>query len=860
MLERDKQAVMSRACSGKSTKVYSIPAGQSFLDTLAHAIFDGQLDSIGAGKPNPIDLTDVTLLMPTRRAERALSEAFLKASGQRAMLLPQIRTISDRDEEDSLISGLAELSAIQSDAGSLNDIPPAIDPLDRVLLLSELIVQWSERIRTNFERGESVEPVLLVGARTPSQAVHMAQDLARLMDLIETEGQSFEGLEDIVPDSFSEHWQVTLKFLEIVTQYWPAQLEELGVVSPWERRNRIIRAEAERLKASQTRKPVIIAGVTGSIPATIDYMRAVMSLENGAIVLPAIDLDLDEESWAQIVPNHPEHPQSNLKKLIDALGIARTDIRLIDGTAHSSPGRAKFISEAMRPAKTTQKWRAFARETSAEDVKRSLGDVSVIVAPTPQDEAEAIALMMREVAERRGETAALVTPDRILARRVAIRLKAWGIEVDDSAGRPFAKTVPGTFLDLVIACVAHKFAPTDVMALLKHPLCRLGLSARDIRFAARSLELIAFRKIYIGEGLDGIAAALRQAQRETSATDRQHRAVRRLHKDDWKRAQDLVVRLREAFLPLSELFKEKRKLTIRELAQAHIVCAERLCEVSDAERCDTDSDDGDGDQMHLSPLYEREAGAAVANLFAPLLDEKCPAPNIGAHDYPDLFRTLIGTQTVRERTRAHPRLFIWGPIEARLLSADTLILGSLNDGVWPGLADPGPWLNRPMRQALSLPSPEEENGRKAHDFVSFLGARRVIMTRAEKVDGVPTTPSRWLMRLEALIAGFGNVDALRPINPWLDWARQRDQAGQSTKAHPAAKRPQPCPPVDARPRQLSVSEIETFLANPYAIYAKRILKLDDLPPLGQEPDAALRGGGHSSCPCALLRASSCNPS
>ncbi len=824
---------------GHGSKVYTIAPGQSFLDTLACAILEGRLGAVDGHVPDPLDLADITLLMPTRRAERALADAFLKASKQQAMLLPTIRPISDRDEEETLISQFSDSLTVCSDAQGTDELPPAIDPIDRVLLLSRLIMQWSQRMRDVAEQSEDVSPALLAGAQTPSQAMHMAKELARLIDLVEAEGQTLSGLESIVPDAFSEHWQITLKFLEIVTHYWPAQLEELQVLSPWNRKNQLIRSEAQRLLDFDTHNPVIVAGVTGSIPATVDHMRAVLTLKNGAIVLPGLDLDLDEDSWQQIVPDHPEHPQYTLKKLIDALGVARKDVAPLDGPQISSPLRARFVSEAMRPAKTTQKWLDFSVSAPREDVEACLRGVSLVTAPTPQDEAEAIALIMRDVANRPDETVALVTPDRMLARRVAIRLEAWGIHVDDSAGRPFAKTVPGTFLDLVINCVAGHFSPADVVALLKHPLCRIQLSARDIRFAARNLELIAFRKIYIGEGLDGIEAALEGPLDGNDETERQHHAVRRLHKDDFKRAHDLVDRLRTAFSPLLELFAYHSTRPMHELARAHLQCAEALCALPLDEQ--QQNDEPPAEEKSLLPLYDREAGAAAANFFAPLIDEKSPAPEISAQDYPDLFRTLIGTQTVREHTHAHPRLFILGPMEARLLSAETIILGSLNDGVWPGAMDPGPWLNRPMLKALSLPSPEENNGRKAHDFVSFLGAPRVIMTRAEKVGGVPAVPSRWLMRLQALISGFGLDDVLRPVSPWLYWARHRDGAGQVASAAKSRMKPRPCPPVASRPRRLSVSDVERLIANPYAVFAKHVLGLNQLPPLGQEPDAAFRG-------------------
>jgi ATP-dependent helicase/nuclease subunit B len=323
-------------------------------------------------------------------------------------------------------------------------------------------------------------------------------------------------------------------------------------------------------------------------------------------------------------------------------------------------------------------------------VRDALDGVSLIAAPSAQDEAEAIALILREAAETPGRTAALVSPDRLLARRVAVRLEAWGIRVDDSAGRPFAKTAPGTFLDLVISAIAKDFAPADTMALLKHPLTRLGLNAFDVRRTSRALEIAAFRDIYLGAGLEGVAAALTRAEQETASGDRRHAVVRRLRPDDWKGAHELVDRLKEAFAPLLSVFANPNEQPIQTTAAAHVATAEALA------RLPTKSD---GEEA--SPLWQGEAGAAASMFFTGLLAPNLPAPRIKATDYADLYRSLIVGENVRPRIPVHQRLFIWGPFEARLQQTDVMILGSLNDGTWPRAADPGPWLNRPMRAALA---------------------------------------------------------------------------------------------------------------------------------------------------------------
>jgi len=818
--------------AGGRAHVYTVPPGQAFLRATASAILKGDLPVAGGPAPKALDLPEFTLLLPTRRAARAMQEAFLEAGGGTAMMLPRIRPISEGEEELTLLAGLVRGGAL---GASNMDLAPAVSEIERRLVLTMLVGAWSKaKSRDDPQTGGDLAPAKGAPGDTPSKAANLAADLCRLMDMVETENVDFSGLSELVPEEFSEHWQDTIEFLKIVTEAWPAYLTEKGLLSPAARRNAAILAEAERFSTSPPDGPVIIAGVTGSIPATVELMRAVVGLPQGAIVLPGLDHHLDEDSWNKILPadpdkpNHPEHPQFGMKKLIDRLGFARKDVHTLAGTEPGRPQtqRAALIAETMRPSGTTGRWHEYTKVADREAVHTALEGVSLIEAPSAQDEAETVALILREAAETPGRTAALVSPDRLLARRVAVRLEAWGIRVDDSAGRPFAKTPPGTFLDLVIAAITKDFAPVEVMALLKHPLTRLGRDAFIVRRAARALEIATFRDVYLGRGLDGIASALTRAEEEVGARERRQTAVQRLWPDDWKEAHELVQRLQEAYAPLTAVFGERSEQPLQKIAEAHVKCAEALSRLSDEEA-----------EPEAEALWRDEAGAAAATFFTGLMDLNLTAPQVRAADYADLYRSLIGSENVRQRVAVHPRLFIWGPFEARLQQTDVMVLGSLNDGTWPEAAEPGPWLNRPMRETLGLPSPEEKIGYAAHDFTSFVGAERVYLTRAQKIDGVPTVPSRWLMRLNALLDGLDLKNALTTDEPWLGWARARD----AVERLPPIKAPEPRPPVNLRPRQMSVTRVETWLANPYAIFARDILKLEKLPELGADPGAALRG-------------------
>jgi len=791
-------------------RLYTIPPSAPFLSTLVRALLSGDLPLPGGERPDSLTVPLTTIYLPTRRAARALREAFLAESGGQALLLPRIHALGHADEEAALIFGAEESGAADGALGAA-----AIGTLPRQLALMRLILAWGRASAADATETEADSARL---DNTPGQASSLAADLARLMDFVESEEVDFSSLDTLVPADFAAHWDVTIQFLKIVTEHWPEYLEENGLVSPVTRRNLLMAQETERL-AKGSPYPVIAAGSTGTVPATARLLETIASLENGAVVLPGLDLFLDDESWDSVT-SHPEHPQAGMAELLRKLGVARSDVAYVEGSAPDGPARARLhlVSEALRPAETTEQWQRYLKTGEADELApegrasfaNALAGIRLVVAPTAHDEAEAIALILKSCIEAPGKTAALVTPDRVLARRVAARLKGFGLAIDDSAGVPIARTMPGAFLDLVLGAAETNFAPPELMALLKHPLLRFGREPAQIRDAARALERGAFRDIYLGQGLAGIAHALKQPTRRAPLNDHER-----------AEALSLVRDLERAFAALAGLFAVSSSHSATRLAEAHAATAEALAR------------DPKGSS---AGLWQGDAGEALTLLLAELIGEG-GSLSLTARDYPAFYRSLLAGQVVRPRGPAHPRLFIWGPLEARLQQPDTVILGSLNEGVWPRPQEAGPWLSRPMREKLGLSPPERRIGLSAHDFAQALGAKTVYLTRALKVDGVPTVPSRWLQRLEALVTASGLEAKIEPEQPWVAWARQRDHVANFEPV----KAPQPRPPADARPRALSVTQIERWIANPYEIYAKHILKLEPLKPLGTEPDPAMRG-------------------
>ncbi len=748
----------------RQPNVYAIPAGIAFVDALAR----GLLDQAGG---DPLALAAMTVLLPTRRAQRSLSEAFLRVTEGKALLLPRMLALADLDRETPGFDS--------------PDLPAALDPLERRLILARLVML----------RGGAF-------AVSPDQALRLAEALADLIDAVETEGVEFAGLKELAGEEFALHWQKTLEFLTIVTEHWPAILADLGVVDPGRRRVMALAARTAEWRAAPPADQVIAAGFISADPALADLIATVATLPRGMVVLPGLDSALDNEGWDAI---EPIHPQFGIKRQLDHIGIGREEVRPWPGTAAEQP-RARLLTEALRPAETTEQWREGPRIQG-----EALSGLARADCATIGEEAEVIALAMREALETPGRTAALVTADRALARRTASALRRWGIDVDDSAGRPLAETPVGVWLRLVSETVIADFAPRPLLAMLKHPLAACGLPTEDLRRNVRALERAALRGPRPGPGIDGLIAALVAAPlRKIDGGEDEKRALLA-----W------IADLRARLGPFSAMAATGHG-GLSDLLRLHAEAAEALAETP-----------GEAGALRL---WRGQDGEAAADLLARLEGPMSAGfPELPADRYPIVLAALMAGVTVRPLYGAHPRLSIWGLIEARLQSADLMILGGLNEGSWPPLPADEPWMSRKMRQDFGLPPLEAEIGVAAQDFVLAAASKNVLLTRSDRVDGAPSVPARFLSRLDTLLAGSGL--AIPAARHWADWANTADLPGE-IRPWP---RPEPRPPLVARPRELPVTAIETWVRDPYALYAGRILKLRPLDPLDADPSAAERG-------------------
>ena len=692
-----------------------------------------------------------------------MQEAFLRLSGGTALLLPALRPIGDVDADDVALFMAAEEGFL--------DIPPAVSRLERQLLLAHALLK--AKMAQSFD-----------------QAVALAADLGHFLDEVQTERLGFDGLAKLVPEEFAGHWQKTLTFLEILTEHWPAILAERGVIDFAARRNLLLEAQARTWRQHPPLTPVIAAGSTGTVPAAAELLALVATLPQGMLVLPGLDVSLDDDSWEKM---NEDHPQFNMKKLLAVAGVERSGVREwpLQKKPQVNRHRVRLMSEAMRPADTSENWRKL---TTAEIPAQALDGFTRIDCDTPQEEADVIVFILREALEKPGKTCALITPDRRLARRVALGLRRWGIQIDDSGGQPLTELPIGTWLMLTAEMAEDNLAPVTLLSFLKHKFL-----PDDLRDSVQLLDKLVLRGPRPSQGFQGLRDAV-------GALGEKHHPLLR-----WI---DQLERLTKEFI---DMMSSENEIPFHDILTAHVRMAEAL----------TDS----------KILWQGEAGEAAGEFLGTLFKSSRDVPPLLPAQYTMLLGTLLKTLTVRPRHSVHPRLSILGQIEARLYCADKVILGGMNEGTWPDLPAHDPWMSRPMRRQFGLPAQEKSISLAAHDFVQAGTAAEVVVTRARKVDGTPTVPARWLLRLETVLKAVGLEWPEAPGRHYRKWVKDMDQPRDVKPV----SRPAPTPPLAARPRKMSVTRVESWMRDPYQIYAKYVLRLDALDPVDADPGGAERG-------------------
>ena len=730
--------------------VFTIPSHRSFADALAAGL-------IARFGKEPLGLALGRILLPNNRAVRAVTAAFVRASGS-GLLLPRLIPVGDPELDERLGGALDRID--EDDA-----VPPAIDPTERLLTLASIVP------------GEGT-----------AESLRLAADLARTLDALLVEEIDPRKLKDAVAQTsdLARHWEHSLARLQLIYEAWPQILAERGAIDLAAGRNRLLHRIADRWKDDRPPGFTVAAGITTAAPAVTALVARVARMPDGMVVLPGLWLpnSFPDEEWDALGPDEdgrgePAHPQYHLKLLLDRIGVAREEVEpwRWSGGAASPAARGRAVANAMAAPEFSHKWETL------RPSERRLSGIRLAELADPAAEAQAIALALREALETPGKTAALVTPDRLLAARVSGLLARWGIDADDSAGKPLSATPAGTLLLGIASVAAEEFAPVALLAMIKHPLVG-GEGDERLAWldAVREFDL-KLRGPRPAAGLAGL--------------DAQFGPLRA-----WQLLRPRIERI-------EHLLSDKKSLA--EIARELGDCAQALA----------------GDAAWRGP-----AGRQAAEMLAELqVSDSARQLDVSRDEAVPLLRPLLDAKAVRPPYGGHPRIFIWGLLEARLQRADLLVLGGLNEGVWPAMPAPDPWLPPKVRSTLGMPTLEFRIGLAAHDFASALGAPEVLITRARRDARSPTVASRFLLRLNAMTGGLPRDVRLERLT------RMLDDPGPPQPVD----RPAPSPPAEQRPDRISVTAVDRLKADPFAFYAQAILKLRALDPVDADHTARWKG-------------------
>lgn len=754
-------------------KVQTVPVGTDLSGALSDWLVEQYRD-------DRLGLADATLFLPNNRAVTALTAAFVR-SAEKGLVLPHMVAIGDLALDEKLGPLLDPLSHD-------GEAPlPAVADIQRLMHLVGLI-----RLR----RKEA----------SAAEALHLAKQLVQTLNELEVEEKSIRDI-DLDHDSadLAGHWSKAYDSLKLLCRDSAEWLDEQALMAPAARRNALLYRLSERLKLHSPSTPVIAAGITTAAPAIAKLLSRIAKLSQGLVLLPHVDLTMPDADWDALGSFEPHsdktdssktlrhqetHPQYHLKLLLHRMGVRRDEVKLFAGSSASTP-RGVHLSQAVQDifciADKTVEW----QELSIK--RRTLDHVHLVEAEDGAEEARTIAIMIRQAIETPGKRIALVTPDREIASRVAAQLRRWNIEADDSAGEPLAEQPAGVLFLTLSHMLASEFAPVPLLSALKHPLVRSGEGRLEWLEHVRALDLV-LRGPQMLTGTGAIARTIEEKIAE-------------------KRADPNLLlwwnSLEKQLLPQIE--------TSRRNFSGHLAATIALA-----------------DELTDGAVWKGATGRSLSEFVEQLSVQKLDVlsdSDVGA--YPDILKALLSEISIRPAFGRHPRVAIYGLLEARLQSADLVICAGLNEGSWPQLPQPDPWLAPRLRRRLGMPGLDRNIGLSAHDLASALGAPEVVLTRARRDRSGPTIASRFLLRLQALMG-----DRLQVETNALMLARQLDQADRQPENYP---RPAPMPSPEQRKVAISITQMDMLKADPYAFYARNILKLDALKPVDADPDPAWKG-------------------
>lgn len=750
--------------------LFTIPYGVDLCETTVETLFA----TVGS---DPLALSQMLILLPNNRAIKAMTEAFVRKT-KTGLLLPRMAAVGDLSLDEALgpiLDPLSEETVINS----------TIKPLQKMMMLCRLILKY---------RKSKHIPV------SANEALRLARNLGTVIDEMEIEEIDVRQFSQIEPSDLSAHWNKAFdELLTILPQHY-AELEQLKIASPATRRNQLLDQLNQNLRQYNNDFFVVAAGISTAAPAIARLLKTIAMRPRSMVILPCVDLDMSEPDWQALGPHekeegslyqkqtHESHPQYHLKLLLNRMGFQRSEVVQL---GQATPQIPSPIGQIFCIPDATKFWRDLAPDT------KKMRNLKIVISEDSAQEARVIAIALRQAIENPKKRAALVTPDRELAVRVAVQLKRWNITVDDSAGIPLLETPAGSLIMALAQAIEDRFNPVSLLAIAKHPLVSGALERIDWLNQVRKLDVI-WRGPAIGTGLPAMSHQLDQFltnERTKNIFDPNELQI------FWEQySQILLILEKVADADLDQIF---------------------TAIISVATNLTSGAVWSGAAGRQLAQFFEELQAAGLKQLGAP-----------GHEAIASIIKELFSGQMVRPPYGGHPRIAILGLLEARLQQSDILICAGLNEGSWPQLPQPDPWLAPRIRRELGLSGLDRNIGLSAHDLATAMGAREVILSRTTRDRSGPTVASRFLLRIQAFLG-----DKLAQNDQLLHYAKSIDDPIDEKRFD----RPAPYPSLEQRQVKIHVTDFDSLKSDPFSFYARKIMRLPVMDMIDAPPGYAWRG-------------------
>ncbi|MBX9697626.1 MAG: hypothetical protein K2X53_06040, partial [Alphaproteobacteria bacterium] len=658
---------------------------------------------------------------------------------------------------------------------ALTDFPPEAFDWEGVTILPT--VTERQLLMVELLRGKRFDVVLGKQKSLP-QLLNYASALLDQIDELLLFEVAEDKLSKLVRHDLPQNQIQALHVLHQAYRDWEPFLDRQGFRDPTKVRVARYRAYIKTLHDHP--HPVIALGIEAAYGFVRDLLKAILNARKGEIILRGGE----EEATNTRDSEKSHHPDFHRNRLLRSLGLDHSDLSSLKKEG-VSPRR--HLLEGVFQGRTHENSPS---PLSEEEIK----NLSLLESGTLFEEAEVITLMMAEGVADPLKTVALITTNQTLSSHVMALLKRFGINPDHSKAHAFSQTPLGRLLHLVASFLVDPYSPVTLLSLLKHPYVSLDQGRLPVLVLARFLENNVMR------------------------TDRMVHSERDLFSKTMPEAEKAL------FTKLLNLKERGQQLLHTKeptsFSQALLLVQSTLEALSLKTTLE-----GIGD------IYDTPEGAKFKVWSAAVMTSPLGKTTIEMRCFPSVLRELVDAIPVSKAWGYHPRAFILGPLEARLLSFDRVILADFNEGRWPRKSGDAVWMNQRMKQDVGIVSDVIQMSQEADDLRALLSMGEVFITRALRVEGSPSVPSRWLLRLQAFLAQKGVQ--LSSVEHYKEWARScwHEPLKEGDVPLRPLEKPMAHPPLDARPKRLTISGLNLLKRNPYAFYVSTILKLDALKPL-----------------------------